>query len=353
MCSVKSGGVKRGSPRWLGTRSVWSRASIVPVSPASAGPPDPRSSQKVTGRSATTTGSGTSGSGARTWWERNQSAVRSSRTAVASSPRWCMRMMVAVSVRSLDNLVEERDVGLRHSPVIGGRDEVGRQIETTKQAARAHGLVPDDAYPDTHLSKGRQGWAHIRVEVILAEPLRLASIRASLALLIEVKPRLEHLERFSVVQTLGDHRAEHGDESMARNAQPVRPGAVLPGLVHKGLADIEHNSLDHHCSYSIDYSAAPTAPGQSRVRGTAMLLRSLTVEHSARRWGCDPNLRRLGQRQAVSQSRRNRSRSGTGLCDHTHPVTPIAIAMVCSDRFETVASRSSKVWVSTIGGLPP
>ncbi|GEM34115.1 hypothetical protein NN3_51220 [Nocardia neocaledoniensis NBRC 108232] len=36
---------------------------------------------------------------------------------------------------------------------------------------------------------------------------------------------------------------------MARNAQPVRPGAVLPGLVYKGLADIEHNSLDHHNSY--------------------------------------------------------------------------------------------------------
>src|SRR5204863_9249040 len=76
----------------------------------------------------------------------------------------------------------------------------------------------------------------------------------------KIKTGPEHLEGLPVVQTPGDDRAEHRRKRMPGNAQPVSPGAVLPGLIHQALADIEDHGTDHaHHPTAADRSAWLTA----------------------------------------------------------------------------------------------
>jgi len=75
--------------------------------------------------------------------------------------------------------------------------------------------------------------------------LRPARISAATALLIKIEPRPEDLERLPVIQATADSRPEDRRERVPRNSQPVRPGSVLPGLIHQALTDIEDHSPDH------------------------------------------------------------------------------------------------------------
>lgn len=90
----------------------------------------------------------------------------------------------------------------------------------------------------------------IGIEVGLAESFPDPRLEATCPLLVQVEPWLEPLEDLPVVQPLLEHGSEHRRERMARHTHPVRPGAVLPGFVHKGLADVEHHRtralLSHH-----------------------------------------------------------------------------------------------------------
>jgi hypothetical protein len=81
--------------------------------------------------------------------------------------------------------------------------------------------------------------------IALAERLRLSCTSAPRALGGQVKAGPEVLERLPVIHPERDHSAEHRRERMPGHTQPVRPRPVLPRLVNKRLAHIEHNRTDH------------------------------------------------------------------------------------------------------------
>ena len=77
---------------------------------------------------------------------------------------------------SLDHAPEERRVWLRSPPVVRGCDHVGGQLQAPQDAARPACLVPSDADPQAVSPQSGQCRAGIGIQVVLAEPFRLALI---------------------------------------------------------------------------------------------------------------------------------------------------------------------------------
>jgi hypothetical protein len=154
--------------------------------------------------------------------------------------------LVGLGRDDLGDALEEQRVGLARAPVVRGADQVdvaGEQV--AQDLPGADGLVSGDAEPEAVGAQGAEAVADVGVEVVLAEVLRLPSLGAALSLGVEVEARPELLERLAVVAALGDDRPEHRREGVAGDAEPVRPGAVLPGLVYEALANVEDHSANH------------------------------------------------------------------------------------------------------------
>jgi len=161
----------------------------------------------------------------------------------------------------LDHLLEEARIGLGDAPVIRGGDHVGGQPEIAQKAARAGRLIPRNTDPQARIPEPSQRRPGIWIEIVLAEPFGPALIGPLLPGLVQVEPRLEDLEGLPVILAARDHRAEDCREHMPRDAQPVRPGPVLPGLIHQDLADIE----DHRADHASHPTTAHSAPRSRRL----------------------------------------------------------------------------------------
>jgi hypothetical protein len=92
-----------------------------------------------------------------------------------------------------------------------------------------------------------QAGARVRVQVVLVEVLGEVRLLAAKLLGCEVEAGPKVLEGLPVVLATGDDRAKHGGEGMAGDPEPVRPGAVLGGLVDQCLADVEHDGAHVRC----------------------------------------------------------------------------------------------------------
>ena len=120
----------------------------------------------------------------------------------------------------------------------------GRPRSRRRPPARAVWFPAMPTHRPVFAEPGQRG-PHIRVQVLVPEPLRLALIGTLLPGLVQVESRLEDLEGLPVVLAARDDRAEHRREHMTRNTQPVSPRPVLPRLIHQAFADIENDSTDH------------------------------------------------------------------------------------------------------------
>src|SRR5450755_2208212 len=140
---------------------------------------------------------------------------------------------------------EESRLRLGHTPVIRRGNHVRWQIQPPQDVTRPGRLIPGDTHPQAIGPELAQRGPHVRVQVILAEPLGLASVGPLLPRLLQIKPRLEHLERLPIVEAVRNDRAEHCRERMTRNTQPVSPRTVLPGLVHQALANVKDDRTNH------------------------------------------------------------------------------------------------------------
>ena len=126
-------------------------------------------------------------------------------------------------------------------------------------------LIPGDADPQARPHEARaSAGPHIRIQIILPEPLRLARLSPLLPRLIQIKPRLEHLERLPVIQAAGDDRPEDRREHMTRDTQPVSPRPVLPRLIHQAFTNIEDHSTDHAATLRQHLSLALASRGVTR-----------------------------------------------------------------------------------------
>src|SRR5690606_27081753 len=108
-----------------------------------------------------------------------------------------------------------------------------------------HRLIPRDPDPQPIIAKLGQRRTRIGVQVLFTERLRLPHPSPLFALLRQIEPRREHLERLSVVEPPSDDRPEHRRERVPRHPQPVSPRPILPSLVDQTLTNIKHNRTNH------------------------------------------------------------------------------------------------------------
>ena len=106
-----------------------------------------------------------------------------------------------------------RRIRLDRIPVIGCRDHVRRHSASARsRQAATSGCPPPPPY--AHLAQRRHRLPCVRVQIALAERLRLSCTSAPRALGGQVKAGPEVLERLPVIHPERDHSAEHRRERM-------------------------------------------------------------------------------------------------------------------------------------------
>lgn len=91
------------------------------------------------------------------------------------------------------------------------------RVQVPENATRADRLIPRDTDPQAIGLELSERGTHVRVQIVLTEPLGLTRIGPLPPRLIQIKPRLEDVEGLPVIQALRNDRAEHRRKRVTRN----------------------------------------------------------------------------------------------------------------------------------------
>jgi adenylate cyclase, class 2 len=144
-----------------------------------------------------------------------------------------------------DDTLEEPALRLGDAPLVGSGDLIGRQVELAEKLRGPRGLVSRDAHADPSRSEGREGGAHVRVEVGLFDALAATGGFTGFIFGGDVDAGFEEADGVGVVAALGDDGANQGGEGVTGHVQPVCPGSPVTVVAHQSLADVEHDRLNH------------------------------------------------------------------------------------------------------------